>query len=67
MVGRPKSSQIGELAVGYWESRDDITRNWAVDATFKPGRPAAEMTTLRGQWERAVERSESWEAAGQAT
>lgn len=71
-VVRPKSVEttamgaayLAGLAVGYWESRDDITRNWAVDHTFRPSRPVAEMTKLRAQWERAVERSKSWEAAG---
>ncbi|MES2694760.1 MAG: glycerol kinase GlpK [Verrucomicrobiota bacterium] len=71
-VVRPKSVEttamgaayLAGLAVGYWESRDDITRNWAVDHTFKPARPAAEMTQLRTQWERAVERAKSWEAGG---
>ncbi len=71
-VVRPKSIEttalgaayLAGLAVGYWESRDDITRNWAVDTTFKPARPAAEMATLRRTWDRALERAKGWETAG---
>jgi glycerol kinase len=71
-VVRPKSVEttamgaayLAGLAVGYWESRDDITRNWAVDTTFEPGRPKAEMTALRADWERALERAKGWERSG---
>lgn len=68
-VVRPKSVEttalgaayLAGLAVGYWENRDDIARQWAVDTTFSPGRPAAEMAALRAQWDRAVERAKGWE------
>jgi glycerol kinase len=68
-VVRPKSVEttalgaayLAGLAVGYWESRADITKNWAVDTTFKPNRPKAEMTALRAEWERALERAKGWE------
>jgi glycerol kinase len=71
-VVRPKSVEttalgaayLAGLAVGYWESRDDITRNWSVGATFKPARQAAEMQALRGDWERAVDRAKAWAPAG---
>ena len=71
-VVRPKNVEttamgaayLAGLAVGYWESRDDITRNWAMDATFKPARPPAEMSALRGNWERALERAKGWEKSG---
>jgi glycerol kinase len=58
------AAYLAGLAVGYWESRDDITRNWAVDTTFQPARPKAEMTTLRSGWNRALERAKGWEACG---
>jgi glycerol kinase len=50
------------LAVGFWASRDDISRNWAVDTTYAPLRPRAEMARLRRGWERALERSKNWES-----
>jgi glycerol kinase len=52
------------LAVGYWESREDIARNWAVDTTFQPVRAATAMAALRQGWERALERAKAWETPG---
>lgn len=68
-VVRPKSVEttamgaayLAGLAVGYWESRDDITRNWSMDTTFKPARPPSEMLQLRSGWDRALERAKGWE------
>jgi glycerol kinase len=67
-VVRPRSVEttalgaayLAGLAVGYWESREDITRNWAVDTRFEPRRPMTEMTRLRGEWNRALERAKGW-------
>ncbi|HTL67362.1 MAG TPA: glycerol kinase GlpK [Lacunisphaera sp.] len=58
------AAYLAGLAVGYWESRDDIARNWSRDVTFTPARPAGEMQALRAQWERALERAKGWEAGG---
>ena len=71
-VIRPKNTEttamgaayLAGLAVGYWESRDDITRNWSRDTLFTPSRPAAEMSALRGDWDRALQRSMDWEKKG---
>ena len=54
------AAYLAGLAVGYWEGREDITKNWAADTTFQPSRPAAEMQALRADWERALERSLGW-------
>jgi glycerol kinase len=50
------------LAVGFWSSREEISRNWAVERTFAPARPPAEMAQLRRGWERALERAKNWES-----
>ena len=68
-VVRPRSVEttalgaayLAGLAVGYWENRADITRNWSVDVSIKPGRPASDMVAQRRQWDRAVARSREWE------
>lgn len=68
-VVRPKSVEttamgaayLAGLAVGYWESREDIVRNWSVDTTFQRTRPAAQMTALRARWDEALERAKAWE------
>jgi len=71
-VVRPKNVEttamgaayLAGLAVGYWESRDDITRNQEVDTVFKPARRPAEMKTLRKNWERALECAKAWGESG---
>lgn len=54
------AAYLAGLAVGYWESRDEISRNWEVDAVFKSKKPASEAAALLGEWHRAVERSKNW-------
>ena len=55
------AAYLAGLAVGYWESRDDIVRHWAVDETFHRQRPATEMADARAGWDRALARSKGWE------
>jgi glycerol kinase len=50
------------LAVGFWSSPEEISRNWAVETTYRPMRPPAEMALLRQGWERALERAKTWES-----
>jgi len=68
-VVRPKNIEttamgaayLAGLATGYWENRDDIVRNWTMDTTFSPQRPADEMAALRKGWNRALDRAKAWE------
>jgi glycerol kinase len=55
------AAYLAGLAVGFWSSREDITRNWAVDAKFTRVRPEAEMNAMRATWDRALERAKLWE------
>jgi glycerol kinase len=55
------AAYLAGLAVGYWSSRDDITKNWAVDTTFQPAADRSAIAALRGNWVRAIERAKSWE------
>jgi glycerol kinase len=57
------AAYLAGLAVGYWSSRDDITRHWEVDQIFQPKRNPTEMVSLRTGWSRAVDRSLRWETA----
>jgi glycerol kinase len=54
------AAYLAGLAVGYWESRDEIRENWGIDLTFTPERDAEEMKALQRGWDKAVERSKSW-------
>ncbi|AWI09424.1 glycerol kinase GlpK [Ereboglobus luteus] len=55
------AAYLAGLAVGYWTSRDDITKNWQVDQKFKPDTARKDIDTLRTGWNRALERSKGWE------
>jgi glycerol kinase len=52
---------LAGLAVGFWSDREELARNWSVDATFKPLRPRAEIDALRAGWDRALERAKGWQ------
>ena len=48
------AAYLAGLAVGYWESLDDIRTNWAVDKVFSPSMDeSARHAALRG-WHQAV-------------
>jgi glycerol kinase len=54
------AAYLAGLAVGYWESLDDVRRNWALDQEFRPSIAAAERERLYAGWKKAVERSLGW-------
>lgn len=58
------AAYLAGLAVGYWENRDDIARNWSAERTFVRTRDGAAMSVLRAGWERALERAKGWENSG---
>ncbi|MBK1881633.1 glycerol kinase GlpK [Luteolibacter pohnpeiensis] len=55
------AAYLAGLAVGFWESKQDIIDRWKAGAHFKPERPAEEMKALAAGWDRAVERAKAWE------
>lgn len=48
------------LAVGYWQSTDDITANWGVDKRWRPAIPADRRAALYAKWNQAVAMSRGW-------
>jgi len=48
---------LAGLAVGFWESRDAVVRNWALDREFTPQMTPDRRETLYAGWKRAVERA----------
>jgi glycerol kinase len=50
------AAYLAGLAVGFWESRDQIRRNWQEDRYFEPEMEAARREDLYAGWLRAVER-----------
>lgn len=48
------------LAVGYWNSTQDITDNWGVDKRWHPAMDEARRAGLYASWNKAVTRSFDW-------
>jgi glycerol kinase len=54
------AAYLAGLAEGVWDSPDDITANWRLDATFEPQVEPAALEARHAAWARAVERSRRW-------
>jgi len=48
------------LAVGFWESEDDIRTNWAEDKRWTPSMDADQREKLYTGWKKAVTRTLDW-------
>ena len=67
-VNRPKcvettamgAAYLAGLAVGYWSSREDILKNWAMDKAFQPQITDAEREKRIHGWNKAVKYSYGW-------
>ncbi len=68
-VNRPKTVEttalgaayLAGLAVGVWESLEDIEANREVDKVFVPEMPEERRNALYAGWKKAVTRAMSWE------
>jgi len=54
------AAYLAGLAVGYWRSRDEIAKNWAVDRRFLPAMDGKRRDELYASWRRAVSRAAGW-------
>ena len=67
-VQRPKciettalgAAYLAGLAVGYWESLDDIRSNWAIDKIFDPDMEEADRAAKLKGWHKAVKCAILW-------
>jgi len=67
-VQRPKviettalgAAYLAGIAVGFYEKKQ-ISKNWAIDRTFKSSMSAADSKKLYKGWQKAVERTMKWE------
>ena len=48
------------LAVGFWESLDEIASHWEEDRTFTPDMDPADRARRYREWHKAVDRSKGW-------
>ena len=58
------AAYLAGLAVGYWKSVDEISKQRRVDRVFEPRMPPARVEELRAGWRKALERAKGWEARG---
>ncbi len=49
------------LAVGYWESFEDLIDNWGIDKTWKPKLAEEKREKYHKGWKKAIARSLNWE------
>lgn len=48
------AAYLAGLAVGYWENKDQIATQWAIDKKFEPTMDEATRTSLYDGWKKAV-------------
>ena len=54
------AAYLAGLAVGYWKSREDVIKNWAIDATFTPSIEKEERVNRIKGWNKAVKYAYGW-------
>jgi glycerol kinase len=54
------AAYLAGLAVGYWESKEEIRKNWSIDRNFQPEISQAQRQERTDGWRRAVHRSLDW-------
>ncbi len=54
------AAYLAGLAVGFWSSPSQVSKNWQVDRVFEPSMSRERVATMRGEWARAVQRSLAW-------
>jgi glycerol kinase len=54
------AAYLAGLAVGFWQSLDEIESRWALDCEFAPAMPVAQREARYNEWQRAVQRSLAW-------
>ncbi len=55
------AAYLAGLAVRYWESIEDIRKNWSVDRRFQPGISEEARTERIQGWKKAVGRTAGWD------
>lgn len=55
------AAYLAGLAVGFWESQEEIARQWACERRFTPAMGDDQRAELLAKWNRATERAKAWE------
>ena len=54
------AAYLAGLAVGYWSSKEDVIKNWAIDKTFEPKISAEDRAKKIKGWNKAVKYAYGW-------
>ena len=54
------AAYLAGLAVGYWASKEDVIKNWAIDRIFKPEIEEEERANRVKGWNKAVKYAYGW-------
>ena len=54
------SAYAAGLAVGYWDSIDELRENWQVDRQFSARMEPGDADEMYDRWDDAVEKSLDW-------
>ncbi|MGL5903585.1 MAG: FGGY family carbohydrate kinase, partial [Cetobacterium sp.] len=55
------AAYLAGLAVGFWNDKNEIKQNWCLEKTFTPAMVEEEKELKYRKWNKAVERSLSWD------
>lgn len=54
------AAYLAGLAIGFWESQEQIASQWSINKIFEPQISRDQADSLYENWQRAVERSRNW-------
>jgi glycerol kinase len=54
------AAYLAGLAVGFWNSIDELKNQWSIDRIFEPNLEESKVNILVSQWHKAVSRSKNW-------
>ena len=54
------AAYLAGLAVGYWSSKEDVVKNWAIDRTFAPEISDEKREKMIKGWNKAVKCAYGW-------
>jgi glycerol kinase len=55
------AAYLAGLAVGFWESKEELRAKWKLGQRYEPQISEAEREQLHARWLKAVERAKNWE------
>jgi glycerol kinase len=54
------SAYLAALAVGYYNSLEELASHWGIDRTFEPKMSADQRQKLQADWTKALSRAKAW-------